>query len=241
MPISKNDLKKISALKKKPYRKEVGCFVVEGLKNCTELIKSDINVIAIYVSESNLLEVFPNSTLISQKEILRMTHLKSPSSILAVAEIPKPSLINKKSTTVLYLDNIKDPGNMGTIIRTLDWFGHSQLFCSTDSVDNYNSKVIMASMGSSFRVSVHYLNFDSLITAFPNHNTFGTFIEGENLYEKNMNSNSIIVMGNESNGISHNVNKKIKNKISIPSVGQVESLNLSTATAIVLSEIYRCC
>ncbi len=239
MPISKNDLKKISSLKNKTNRTKLGCFVVEGIKNCKELINSDFKVIAIYITENELLNSFPNATLISEKEANRITHLKSSSSILAVVEIPKKTPINKESKTILYLDSIKDPGNLGTIIRTLDWYGHSQLFCSLETVDQFNSKVIMASMGSIFRIKIHYIDLNYLQRIFPNHITYGTYLEGENIYNKIINKKSIIVMGNESHGISKTTTQLIKNKISIPKIGKAESLNVSTAAAIILSEISR--
>ena len=239
MPISKNDLKKISSLKNKTNRINLGCFVVEGVKNCKELINSDFKALDFYVTENDLINYFPNATLINYKEASRITHLKSPSSVLAVVQIPKNDLINKDCNTILYLDGIKDPGNLGTIIRSLDWFGHSQLFCSKDTVDHFNSKVIMASMGSIFRTKVHYLDFDSLQKKFPNHMIYGTYLEGENIHKTIINEKSIIVMGNESHGISAKTNNLVKNKISIPKIGKAESLNVSTATAIILNEITR--
>ena len=239
MAISKNDLKKISSLKNKTNRIKLGCFVVEGIKNCKELIYSDYKAVAFYITEDQLIKYFPKATLISKKEAQRITHLKSPSSVLAVAEIPNKNSINKKSNTILYLDSIKDPGNLGTIIRTLDWFGFSELFCSKDTVDHFNSKVIMASMGSIFRTKIHYIDLDSLLKIFPRHITYGTYLSGENIYNKKINKKSIIVMGNESHGISETNRKLIKNKISIPKIGKAESLNVSTATAIILNEITR--
>ena len=239
MPISKNDLKKISSLKIKSKRINLGCFVVEGLKNCKELINSDFKVLEIYITEKELINYFPKATIISHKEASRITHLKSPSSVLAVVEIPKKNLIQKDHNSIFYLDGIKDPGNLGTIIRTLDWFGYTQLFCSKDTVDHFNSKVIMASMGSIFRTEVHCIDFDSLQKIFPHHIIYGTYLEGENIYKTTINKKSIIVMGNESNGISEKTNNLIKNKISIPRKGKAESLNVSTATAIILNEISR--
>jgi len=237
MSISKNDLKKFSSLKRKTKRKELGAFIVEGIKNCKELIKSDFQVIKIFITEKDLLIHFPNGILVSENDASRITHLKSHSSAIAIAKIPKNRISTKLDKPILFLDNIKDPGNFGTIIRTLDWFGYSQLFCSLNCVDAYNSKTVMASMGSVFRINIHYLNFLELIEKFPNYVTYGTFLEGDSIYKINIENESIIVMGNESIGISKEIESIMNKKIYIPGKGKAESLNVSTASAIILSEI----
>ena len=240
MPISKSDLKKFSALNRKSKREETNSFIVEGRKSCLELLKSNFKIISILITDEKLNYEFPNPILISEKEATRLSQLKSKSDVIAIVEIPKINLSNIiNNDTVLYLDSVNDPGNLGTIIRTLDWFGYTNLFCSNKSVDVYNNKVVMASMGSIFRVNVHYLDFKELIEKLPNHLIYGSFLEGENIYEKKINEKAIIVMGNESNGISKEIEKKVINKIMIPGKGGAESLNLSTAAAIILNEINR--
>ena len=240
MPISKNDLKNFSALKRKTNREQNQSFIVEGKKSCLELLKSKFKIVATFVTDEKLITEFPNATIISEKDASRLSQLKSHSSVICVAKIPKKNISeNNDNSTILFLDSINDPGNLGTIIRTLDWFGFTNLYCSTHSVDVYNSKVIMASMGSVFRVNVQYLNFEELIAKFPNHNIYGTFLNGNNLYKYKIEKNSIVIMGNESNGISSVIEKKVTNRIMIPGSGKAESLNVSTATAIILSEIKR--
>ncbi len=237
MSISKNDLKKFSSLKRKTKRKELGAFVVEGVKNCKELIKSRLQILTLLITEENLLSDFPNGIIISENDASRITQLKSHSSVIAIAKIPENRISTKLDKPILFLENIKDPGNLGTIIRTLDWFGYSQLFCSLNCVDAFNSKTVMASMGSVFRLNINYLNFLELIEKFPNYIVYGTFLEGESIYKSNIGNKSIIVMGNESFGISKEIESIISKKIYIPGKGKAESLNVSTASAIILSEI----
>ena len=240
MPFSKNDLKNYSALKRKTNREQNQSFIVEGKKSCLELLKSKFKIVATFVTDEKLITEFPNATIISEKDASRLSQLKSHSSVICVAKIPNNNIHeNNDNSTILFLDSINDPGNLGTIIRSLDWFGFTNLYCSTHCVDVYNSKVIMASMGSVFRVNVQYLNFEELITKFPNHTIYGTFLNGKNIYQNKIEENSILVMGNESNGISKNIEKQIDFKIMIPGYGYAESLNVSTATSIFLSEIKR--
>ena len=239
MNISKSDLKKFSSLKNKSKRYEYGYFVVEGLKNCVELVNSEIKIREIFISNDYLLNEFPNAKVVTSKELKRISQLKTPSEILAIAHIPQSSEIDNNSKIILYLEDIKDPGNLGTIIRTLDWFGYKQLFCSEETVDNFNSKVIMASMGSIFRVNVIYLKFENLLKYFPDYNVYGTYINENSIHDKKIKQKSIIVMGNESKGISNHLSSLIKNRVSIPKFGSAESLNVSTATGIILNEINR--
>jgi TrmH family RNA methyltransferase len=239
MTISRSDLKKFSSLNRKSKRIETGNFIVEGVKNCEELVNSDYKILSILISDVELLSKFPNGILISKKEAERISQLKSSSPIIAIAEQKKENISVKDENKIFYLDNVKDPGNLGTIVRTLDWFGYSQLFCSKNSVDKLNGKVIMSSMGSIFRINVHYINFQDLIKRFPNHKTYGTFMKGDSLYKNTIEEKAIIIMGNESNGISKEIGGFIKNKISIPGNGYAESLNISSASAIIINEINR--
>ena len=239
MNISKSDLKKFSSLKNKSKRYEYGYFVVEGLKNCVELVNSEIKIREIFISNDYLLTEFPNAKVVTSKELKRISQLKTPSEVLAIANIPERSKIDINSKVILYLEDIKDPGNLGTIIRTLDWFGYTQLFCSEETVDNFNSKVIMASMGSIFRVNVIYLKFENLLKYFSDYNIYGTYVNENNIHDKIIKQKSIIVMGNESKGISDSLSTHINNRVSIPKFGRAESLNVSTAAGIILNEINR--
>ena len=166
--------------------------------------------------------------------------MNTPNNCLAIFKIPKEKPILEEGLMVA-LDDIRDPGNLGTILRLCDWFGISQLVCSEQTVDIYNPKVVQATMGSIARVTVNYLNLNAFIekTTLP---VFGTFMDGKNIYGENLPKEGIIVMGNEANGINQKMEKSIKNRLTIPRFGelqQTESLNVATATAIILSEFRR--
>jgi len=236
MTISNNDLKKFSSLNRKIKRKEHQLFVVEGKKICKELLKNNIEFESI-ITTKDFQEEFPLSTVCSKKEIARISHLKNPSNVVAICKIPTYKINRKDKKPLIFLDNINDPGNFGTIVRTLDWFGYKQLFCSKNTVDCFNSKSVMASMGSIFRVNCHYINFEELQQLFPHHVTFGSSLKGENIGSVKLKPSSIIVVGNESNGISEDIKEKLKNTIRIPGNGKAESLNVSVATGIILNEL----
>jgi TrmH family RNA methyltransferase len=166
--------------------------------------------------------------------------LSTPNSCLAIFKIPEEKQI-VDSGLIIALDDIRDPGNLGTILRLCDWFGIKQVVCSKETVDIYNPKVVQATMGSITRVHVAYVDLVEYISK-TNLPVFGTFMDGENVYNSNLPQEGIIVMGNEANGISEGIEKLIKNRISIPRFGDLqktESLNVATATAIILSEFKR--
>jgi TrmH family RNA methyltransferase len=236
MTISNNDLKKYSSLNRKIKRKELQLFVVEGEKICKELLKNDFEFESIFTTE-DLQSEFPLSTVCSKKEIARISHLKSPSNVVAICKIPTYKINSKDKKPFIFLDNVNDPGNLGTIVRTLDWFGYKQLFCSKNTVDCFNNKSVMASMGSIFRVDCHYIDFDEFQQLFPQHDTYGTYLDGESIGSVKLKTNSIIVIGNESNGVSKEIVDKLNNTIRIPGNGKAESLNVSVATGIILNEL----
>lgn len=178
--------------------------------------------------------------LITESELKKISFLTTPNTALAVFEIPKPKKIQENSLIVA-LDAVRDPGNLGTIIRLCDWFGISDLVCSTETVDCFNPKVVQATMGSITRVNISYLDLNQFLsdTKLP---VFGAFMEGANVYETTLINKGVLVMGNEANGISKTIEALINNKISIPRFGNIqatESLNVATATAILLSEFKR--
>ena len=236
MTISNYDLKKFSSLNRKIKRKEHQLFVVEGEKICKELLKNDFEFESI-ITTKDLQDEFPLSTVCSEKEIARISNLKSPSNVIAICKIPTYKINRKDKKPLIFLDNVNDPGNFGTIVRTLDWFGYKQLFCSNNTVDCFNSKSVMASMGSIFRVNCHYIDFEEFQQLFPQHITFGSSLTGENIGSVKLVPNSIIVIGNESNGVSKDIKEKLKNTIRIPGNGKAESLNVSVATGIILNEL----
>lgn len=179
-------------------------------------------------------------TIISEADLKKITCLATPNNCLALFKIPEP----KKAThsgLVIALDDVRDPGNLGTIIRLCDWFGVHEIICSEQTVDVYNPKVIQATMGSIARVSVSYLNLENYIKD-TNSPVYGTFMDGKNVYNELLPQNAILILGNEANGISKQLENLVNNKIAIPRFGnlqQTESLNVATATGIFLSEFRR--
>ena len=235
--VSKNQIKRIISLQQKKYRKESGLFFVEGRKVIQELLDSDFILEELFVTEP-LFEHISQQTLISESDLKKISALMNPNNCLAVFRMPEPKKINEQGI-ILALDKIRDPGNLGTIIRLCDWFGITDLVCSEDTVDLYNPKVLQATMGSITRVNVSYVNLSAFLTEtkLP---VFGTFMEGKNLYKSQLPQKGIIVLGNEANGISTEIEQLITDKITIPRFGNpTESLNVATATAIVLSEFRR--
>jgi TrmH family RNA methyltransferase len=238
--VSKNQIKLINSLQQKKYRKLHNLFIAEGKKVIQELIDANFSLEHLFVTKTDLFDKKHAATLISDSELKKISALTSANDCLAVFKIKEYSH-STNSGLELALDNIKDPGNMGTIIRLCDWFGISKIICTEETVDMYNPKVVQATMGSLARVQVEYTNLAAYLKA-TDLEIFGTFMEGENIYKKEVPPNGILVMGNEANGISTEIEKLITQKISIPRFGnlqQTESLNVATATAIFLSEFKR--
>ena len=238
--LSKNQLKLITSLKQKKYRIQHGLFVAEGIKVIKELLNSSIELENLYCTEEFVEFYSYNPAIISEKDLSKISNLKTPNKVLGVFKIPNQNSY-KDEGLVLVLDDIKDPGNLGTIIRLCDWFGVEQLVCSMETVDSYNAKVVQATMGSLTRVSIIYLELIPFFkkTSLP---VYGALLDGENVYESKLPKDAILVIGNESNGISTAIIDLITNKITIPRFGnlqQTESLNAATATAILLSEFKR--
>jgi TrmH family RNA methyltransferase len=195
----------------------------------------------LYTTQKDFEEISNDKrTIIAESDLKRMSALATPNSCLALFKIPSEKKIIA-SGLILALDSIRDPGNLGTILRLCDWFGIGQLICSKETVDIYNPKVVQATMGSIARVNVNYVDLESYIgqTKMP---VFGTFMDGDNIYKTNLPQEGIIIMGNEANGISPELEKLAKNRLAIPRFGNLqktESLNVATATAIILSEFRR--
>ncbi len=248
--LSKNKIKQINLLKKKKYRLKYGSFFAEGKKIVAELLDSNIKIEYIVATENwlqnnDLQNKEFEIIVVNDNELKKISSLTTAQEVLAVGKIPEP-IFNKNEISEnlsIILDHIQDPGNLGTIIRLADWFGIKNIFCSQNTVDLYNPKVIQASMGAIFRVNTHYLDIEKLITEFSQFSDFeifGTFLEGENIYTKNLSNKGFIVMGNEANGISQKLLHLINSKIHIPNFStnpeKTESLNVAIATAIVCSE-----
>jgi len=237
--VSKSQIKLITSLQQKKYRNKWGLFVAEGPKVIKELLKANLSLHSLYVTEIDLFKGV-SAEVISEKELSKISFLKNASNSVAVFKIPKPKNSSEKNTIVA-LDAIRDPGNLGTIIRLCDWFGVEQLVCSEDTVDCYNPKVIQATMGSISRVKIKYLNLIEYIseTKLP---VYAGVMNGENIYKQKLPESAIIILGNEANGISDELINLASNKIAIPQFGalkKTESLNVATATAVLLSEFKR--
>ncbi|RCH54059.1 RNA methyltransferase [Mucilaginibacter hurinus] len=244
--LSKSQINLFKSLQHKKFRTEHGLFLVEGRKSINEFINSAYQVDTVYqtyTTDPKLLNLSHkiNSQQISLNDLEKISGLKTPQDAVALVKIPVwPALstdILKKSFSIL-LDAVQDPGNLGTIIRTADWFGIGNIICSEDTVDVYNPKVVQATMGSLARVKVHYVN----IEAFLRNNTlpvYGALLNGQSIYNTNFGTEGLIVMGNEGNGVRPAVEKLITKAITIPRAGQAESLNVGIATAIFCSEIKR--
>ena len=237
--VSKNQIKHITSLHQKKYRQQAQLFIAEGKKVIEELLNSNYELEQLLITE-NVFDDIKNlkKERITNLEMKKISCLSTPSNCLAIFKIKPPTPITT-TKLIVALDAVRDPGNLGTIIRLCDWFGIGQLLCSEETVEVYNPKVIMATMGSIARVQVHYVNLENFISnaKLP---VYGTFMNGNNIYTEKLPQEGIIVLGNEANGISQNIEKKITHKISIPRFStQTESLNVATATAIVLSEFKR--
>jgi TrmH family RNA methyltransferase len=239
--VSKNQIKLITSLVQKKNRIEHQLFIAEGIKVIQELFQSDFELVHLYsISDLGINFPFEKTTRISENELKRISALTTPNECLALFKIPKTTKFEDQGLIVA-LDDIRDPGNLGTIIRLCDWFGVKQLICSETTVDAYNPKVVQATMGSLARINIIYTNLVEVLqqTILP---VYGTFMEGNNVYTESKTKEGIIVMGNESNGISNQVEQLILKKITIPRFGalqKTESLNVATATAITLSEFCR--
>ncbi|WP_317124782.1 RNA methyltransferase [Maribacter vaceletii] len=215
-------------------------FVVEGKKTVNELLASKMVVYKVFSTDENYKNnIGEVCDLISDKELSQISSLKNPSSVLGVFYIPEPLKIDMEDWVVV-LDDIRDPGNLGTIIRLCDWFGIKNLLCSATTVDCYNPKVLQATMGSITRVNITYKDVSSFLREC-NMPIYGTFMNGEVVYNQALPKKGVLVMGNEANGISKNIENICTNKIAIPQFGKstTESLNVATATSILLNEIRR--
>ncbi|TVZ57794.1 TrmH family RNA methyltransferase [Flavobacteriaceae bacterium MAR_2010_105] len=235
--LTKSQVKLISSLSQKKFRSQHGLFVVEGVKGIQEFLNSNLKLHQLYAT-ANIFN--SETTLISEQELKKISNLKTPNIGLAVFEIPKPKPIDATQLIVV-LDDVRDPGNLGTIIRLCDWFGIKDLVCSNATVDCYNAKVVQATMGSLTRVNMSYVDLKTFIKS-THTEKFGTFMNGNSVYNEELPHKGILILGNEANGISAEIEALVDKRISIPRFGHqqaTESLNVATATAIFLSEFKR--
>jgi len=250
--ISKNQIKYIRQLELKKYRKREGVFVAEGPKVVGDLLRR-YQPVAVYATEEWIKESGMGRlvTVVTDDELRRISFLQHPQQVLALFPIPtisepaaanpQPSVLNSQLS--LALDGVQDPGNLGTIIRIADWFGIDTIYCSEDTADAYNPKVVQATMGSIAHVNIIYTNlpelFDNLPSSYP---IYGTLLDGDDIYQQPLSREGIIVMGNEGNGISEAIRQKVNRRLLIPCFREgdtAESLNVAIATAITCSEFKR--
>lgn len=236
--LTNNETKLINSLVKKKFRQKYNNFIVEGVKIIDEALKSPLKIHKVYSIDHVFGEKNAFVELISERELKKISQLVQPNTALALCEIPDEKPIQTEGL-ILVLDDIRDPGNLGTIIRLADWFGIEQILCSTETVDVYNPKVIQSTMGSFLRVQINYTDLPTFFDQYK-YPVLGTFMEGKNIYQSQFPENAALVLGNEANGISDELVPYISEKISIPRLGnlqQTESLNVAMATGIILGEI----
>ena len=238
--LTKNQSKRILSLKQKKQRLKQGLFTVEGPKVVQEFIDSNYELVEIFSINNNYAHFEGKLTIIDEKELKKISSLVTPNTVLAVFKIPTPIEVNANGL-ILALDELNNPGNLGTIIRLCDWFGIKDLVCSKTSVDCYNSKTVQAAMGSHTRVNIIYLDLELFLDA--QSYTMGTFMDAKaSIYQMELPSSGVVVLGNEANGISDAIASKLNTRLAIPRFGllkQTESLNVANAAAIVLSEFKR--
>lgn len=246
--LSKNKIKYIRSLELKKNRKEEQVFVAEGHKLVGDLLGHF--PCRLLVATRTWLDRNPNVRAeeiieVTPDELTRASLQKTPQEVLAVFDQPvyemDASVVSKE--LCLALDDVQDPGNLGTIIRLADWFGIEHIFCSQGTVDVYNPKTIQATMGALARVKLHYCHLPSLIASVGEAPVYGTFLDGENMYGKELSSYGLIVMGNEGNGISDEVGKLVNERLYIPNYPPQretsESLNVAIATSVICAEFRR--
>ena len=233
--ITKNQIKLIRSLRIKKNRIKHNLFIAEGDKIIEELLNSNLKPYHLFSTEDKY-SFSENYSIIKNQELKQISNLKTPNKVLGLFKIPVSEDIDF-SKNVVALEEINDPGNLGTIIRLCDWFGIKDLLCTTNSVDCFNPKTIQASMGSISRVNISYLDFDNLF-AKNKFNMVAADMNGKNINEYKFHSNQIIFFGSESDGFSDKLSKKINEKITIPRYNQsIDSLNLANSVAIVLAEL----
>lgn len=248
--LSKNDIKNIKSLEHKKFRDEKRLFVAEGHKLVGELLGVFRCILLAATDEwldSHNRIPAERIEKVTPDELKRASLLRSPQDVLAVFCMPDDNGTIKQAAAknlALALDDVQDPGNLGTIIRIADWFGIKDIFCSNGTADVFNPKAVQATMGALSRVKIHYTDLVKEISSLPaGIPVYGTYLDGETIYDTELSGNGIIIMGNEGNGISKEVGKTVNRKLYIPNwpagAATSESLNVAIATAIVCSEFRR--
>ncbi len=245
--LTRNQIKFYSSLQHKKYRLLNNLFVAEGRKLVQEAVNSNFNIHSILATNTCLEETTflnsPNIIEVTQSNLNKISSMSSPADTMAIIEIINHDIpqININQELTIVLDNINDPGNLGTIIRLADWFGIKNIVCSENTVDLYNPKVVQSSMGAIFRTKIYYTNLYDFLQNIDNIKIYGTFMKGENIYKQATDKHAVIILGSESHGISAELHKFVHKKIMIPAFNNsnMESLNVATAAAIIISEFKR--
>ncbi|NGM66994.1 TrmH family RNA methyltransferase [Sphingobacterium sp. SGR-19] len=244
--LSKAQISLITSLQHKKFRKQHGLFIVEGVKSVLEFLSSDYQVHSLYTTAEARTKMgnLPQKLKcieVTLSEFQKISGLTNPQGVLALVHLPTIesfdwALLRQQHN--LLLDDIQDPGNLGTIIRTAEWFGINHIICSVGTVDAFNPKVVQATMGSLARVKIYYTPLANFIdqSEMP---TFGALLDGKSIYKTDFGNAGLIIMGNEGNGINDDIVEKVDHPITIPRIGHAESLNVAVASTIFCSEIAR--
>jgi TrmH family RNA methyltransferase len=241
--LSKATVKFVKSLQVKKYRKQEQCFLVEGTKSVQELLASDFEIVKLIVTDKFLSEVKVPGTVevveASEKELASMGEFQTNNSALAVTRLkPNSPVTIGQSEYGLVLDDIRDPGNLGTIIRTADWYGIQKIIASPETADFYNPKVISATMGSFTRTRIFYTDLETFLSG-TQHTVYGAYLEGANVHDVKFAPGGLIIVGSESHGITPGLQKSVTQKITIPRYGMAESLNAAIATAVICDNLRR--
>ena len=245
--ITKSDIKYIQSLAHKKFREEEGVFIIEGVKMVGELIQEfPETIVNLYATQHWVNENCPQElagfhvTVIDEITLGKISQLKTPNQVVAVVKLPKQIPQSKTlSKWVLVLDQIQDPGNLGTIIRTCDWFGIENIVCSLDTVDAYNPKTVQSAKGSLLRINIQYIDLIAFLSSKKGVPVYAAALDGTSIHTIDVGGPAIIVIGNEANGISKEILAFATQKITIPKIGKAESLNAGIATAIILSKLVK--
>jgi TrmH family RNA methyltransferase len=234
----KKDVKWVRSLQQKKFRNESGCFVVEGRKGVEEGLKSDFKIHSVYTTDADWANADADSMLVPMREMEQMSSLNSPSPYLAVFHSSDNNIEWDRSRSVMVLDGIADPGNMGTIIRTAEWFGIETILCTPDCVELYNPKVVQATMGSVFRMRVIALSDEEMARDLKagDYYIIAADLKGSSIYKFDFKQKLAIIIGSESHGVRPAMRSMVDEVVTIPGNGRAESLNASVAATVFLSQ-----
>lgn len=234
--LTNNEIKLINSLQRKKERQKSGLFIVEGVKMVEELLKSKFKISKVFSTIE--MEESEQVTIITDAQLAKISQFSTPNQVIAIAEIPNQEEIDFNKSSLI-LEDINNPGNLGTIIRTADWFGINQIICSNDSTDCYSPKTVSATMGSIFRSKVHYTDLSKFLQK-STLSSYGAFLKGDFLNDIKFPENCNIILGSESHGISNTLETIIDHKVTIEGAGEAESLNLSIASGIFCNHYFQC-